>query len=96
MCNMSIQEIKNEVADYNKGDIIKVNSKFKYRISKNATHTGGTFGVFQYDYNKKFITVHYISSTKESQTFTFDNRTEYIKVACTHNENEGPTRRDIP
>ena len=32
MCNMSIQEIKNEIADYNKGDIIKVDSKYEGHV----------------------------------------------------------------
>ena len=67
-------------------NFIKINSKLKYRISKNPLHLGGTFGIFQYDSNKQFISIYYISSTANEQTFIFDGRTNYIKIACRHDE----------
>ena len=65
-------------------NFIKINPKLNYTISKNSSHLGGTFGIFQYDCNNQFISTHYISSTTNVQTFTFDERANYIRIACTN------------
>ena len=66
-------------------NLIKINPKLKYTISKNSSHIGGTFGIFQYDCNNQFISTYYISSTANVQTFTFDERANYIRIACVNN-----------
>ena len=66
-------------------NLIKINPKLKYTISKNSSHLGGTFGVYQYDCNKQFISPLYIVSTVNMRTFTFDERTNYIRIACANN-----------
>lgn len=66
-------------------NLIKINPKLKYTISKNSSHLGRTFSIFQYDCNKQFISTYYISSDASVQTFTFDERANYIRIACANN-----------